>query len=236
MPKKYFNVDDVGAVCVTKRRRSRRLRLRIASDGQIHVSIPYWVPYRSALSFVSEKQQWISMHQPSTTVIAEGDIIGRHHRVVVRRSSQSSAPKARVSDSEILLTIPKDSDVAAVDAQVALAKAAQRALVKRASQLLPARVEMLAEKHGFSYRHLRFRAMKSRWGSCSSERDITLNVYLLQLDDQLIDYVILHELLHTEIAAHGQVFWRRLADYVDDLPAIRRQMRALEPRILPRQG
>ncbi len=236
MPKKYFNVDDIGAVCVTKRRRSRRLRLRIASDGQVHVSIPYWVPYRSALSFVGEKRQWIAAHQPSATVINEGDMIGKHHRVIVRRIGRNEVSRTRVSDSEILLTMPENGDVAAVDSQVALEKAAKRALVRQASRLLPVRVETLAKDHGFSYRSLRFRAMKSRWGSCSSQRDITLNVYLLQLDDRLIDYVILHELLHTEIVSHGQVFWHRLAEHVDDLPAIRRQMRQLEPRILPQRG
>ena len=236
MSKKYFDVENVGVVCVTKRRKSRRLRLRIASDGQAHVSIPYWAPYRSALAFVSEKQEWIVAHQPNRAVIADGDIIGRHHQVVLRRQDDSAPTRVRVNRQEIVITIAGDDDIASRDIQDKLAQAAKRALTRQAEQLLPARVDVLAKRHNFSYRHLRFRAMKSRWGSCSSERDITLNVYLLQLDAALIDYVILHELLHTEIPAHGAVFWHRLAEYVDGLPSIRRQMRALEPRILPKRS
>lgn len=234
MAKKSYHIDGIGTVQVTKRRRSRRLRLRISSDGAVHVSIPYWVPYRSAVSFVTEKRSWITQHQPQRQLIENGCIIGKHHDVVVKRLDGADQPRTRVTNNSIVLRLPVGADALSAQAQAELARAAKRALVKQAQQILPVRVAELSRRYDFSYQSLRFRAMKSRWGSCSSNQDITLNVFLMQLDDDLIDYVILHELLHTRIPAHGKIFWSELERYVDDLAAKRKRMKSVEPALMPR--
>jgi predicted metal-dependent hydrolase len=80
--------------------------------------------------------------------------------------------------------------------------AARRKLIQRLSEL--------AEKHGYSYNRVFIRSQKTRWGSCSSKNNISLNIKLANLPDALIDYVILHELVHTQIKNHSQDFWRKL--------------------------
>ena len=52
--------------------------------------------------------------------------------------------------------------------------------------------------------------MRSRWGSCNHKRGINLNSWLVMLPDQLSDYVILHELVHTRFPHHGPGFWEAL--------------------------
>ena len=72
---------------------------------------------------------------------------------------------------------------------------------------LTARVNFLAGLHGFTYSQLIFRSQNTRWGSCSVKNSISLNIRLVKLPDHLIDYVILHELMHTRVKNHSNQFW-----------------------------
>ncbi|MDR0982608.1 MAG: M48 family metallopeptidase [Culturomica sp.] len=80
--------------------------------------------------------------------------------------------------------------------------------IKRACrEFMPARVEALACRHGFSYGRLSFRNNVSNWGSCSWNNNISLNVKLMRMPDEVIDYVIIHELCHTVEKNHSDRFW-----------------------------
>jgi len=81
---------------------------------------------------------------------------------------------------------------------------------KCADAFLPAETIRLASEHGFSYKGLKIRKSKTRWGSCSSRQIINLSFYLMILPYHLIKYVILHELCHTIEMNHGAAFWALL--------------------------
>jgi predicted metal-dependent hydrolase len=55
----------------------------------------------------------------------------------------------------------------------------------------------------------------------------------MQLPWELIDYVILHELVHTVVMAHGPKFWDELDKYVNNLAAKRKAIRSHQPALLP---
>ncbi len=69
------------------------------------------------------------------------------------------------------------------------------------------RLDELADWNGFTYNRVFIRNQKTRWGSCSAHNNINLNVKLAMLPDNLLDYVILHELLHTRVKNHSREFW-----------------------------
>ena len=77
------------------------------------------------------------------------------------------------------------------------------------------RLKELAGRHGFRYRRASFRNQKTRWGSCSSQNNINLNIHLLMLPVHLQDYILLHELVHTEHKNHSAAFWARLDQVLD---------------------
>ncbi len=95
----------------------------------------------------------------------------------------------------------------------------------RAESLLRERLDHLARKYGFSCNKISIRNQKTRWGSCSADNNISLNEKLARLPDRLIDFVILHELVHTRVKNHGTDFWRELGKYVDDVETLRREFR-----------
>lgn len=102
----------------------------------------------------------------------------------------------------------------------------------RAEQILLDRLDELAIRHGFTYNRAAVRSQKTRWGSCSANNNISLNMKLAELPGEMMDYVILHELVHTRIKNHGKEFWGELDQLVGDAKAVRRKMRGLPAAIL----
>jgi predicted metal-dependent hydrolase len=76
------------------------------------------------------------------------------------------------------------------------------------------RLRELAQQYGFSYGKVSIRNQRTRWGSCSGNNNISLNIKLAALPPELYDYVILHELVHTRVHNHSRKFWRELDKYV----------------------
>ena len=79
-----------------------------------------------------------------------------------------------------------------------------------AKSYLPHRTMELAHELGFSYNRVTCRHQKSRWGSCNSLNNISLNIELMRLPPELRDYIIVHELTHTVHKHHQDAFWNHL--------------------------
>lgn len=79
-----------------------------------------------------------------------------------------------------------------------------------AREILCQRLDELAKTHGFSYNRVTIRNQKTRWGSCSHNNHISLNVKLVRLPESLMDYIIVHELVHTRFKNHGKQFYNEL--------------------------
>jgi predicted metal-dependent hydrolase len=226
---KAFALDERTNVTVYKRKASRSLRLTITAKGDVRVSIPYWVSYDEGVKFAKSRLHWIEAQRPDTSQLTHGQRIGKAHHLRLLPLGIVVKTSARVYDTEIIVKYPSHLTASSEEVQKAAQDASIKALRKQAEQLLPGRLSNLAEKHGFSYGHVQVKLLKSRWGSCDHERNITLNLYLMQLPWELIDYVLLHELTHTEIMRHGPDFWNAMRRVLPNLQSIRKQMRTHHP-------
>jgi len=97
--------------------------------------------------------------------------------------------------------------------------------VPEATTRLVKRAIKIAKDNGFDYNKISVRNQKTRWGSCSGRNNISLNIKLMQLPEELMDYVILHELVHTRIKNHGPQFWRELDRFVGDARELRTRLK-----------
>lgn len=87
------------------------------------------------------------------------------------------------------------------------------------------RLKQLAVQHGFTYNKVYIRNQKTRWGTCSHKNNISLNMKLVLLSEDLVDYVVLHELVHTRIHNHSKDFWVELDRYVRNSKAMASRLR-----------
>jgi len=102
-------------------------------------------------------------------------------------------------------------------------------LWKQAHILLPPRLAVLAQQHGFQHEQVRIKNNHSNWGSCSGKNNINLNFRLVTLPAHLQDYVLLHELCHTRIKNHGPQFWALLDSYTNgNARALSKELRTLK--------
>lgn len=222
-------LDDGTAVTIYKRKVSRGLRLSITPDGLIKVSIPRWAAYGAGLKFAQSRLDWIKAQHKPPAQLADGQAVGKAHRIRFEARPGAGRVATRLKGGEIIVSYPSGQTSASPAVQQAARRAATRALRQQAETLLPQRLETLARSHGFSYNKVTIKQMKSRWGSCDQHRNIVLNLYLIQLPWENIDYVILHELTHTEVLRHGPDFWQAMARVLPDAKRLRKAMHAYQP-------
>jgi predicted metal-dependent hydrolase len=102
--------------------------------------------------------------------------------------------------------------------------------MEEAGRRLTARLAKLAAEHGFAYRRVSLRRQQTRWGSCSRRNNISLNLKLAVLPADLMDYVILHELVHTRNHDHSRRFWAELDKYVGNGKALAAKLKNFDTR------
>lgn len=84
------------------------------------------------------------------------------------------------------------------------------ALRNNAQVILTQRLRNIATLHNIQFNRLTIKDVSTRWGSCSSLRNVNLSLWLLLLPSHLIDYVIAHELCHLKELNHSPAFWAEL--------------------------
>ena len=102
----------------------------------------------------------------------------------------------------------------------------------QAARRIRERALALANERGFACRRVTIRRQKTRWGSCNLKNDLSLNLKLACLPPELMDYVILHELVHTRIRGHGRDFWEELERCCPGARGLRRRLRDYLPELL----
>jgi len=94
------------------------------------------------------------------------------------------------------------------------------------------RLNFLSRKFSLPYTKISFRNQKTLWASCSHTNTISLNIQLCRLPDSLIDYVLLHELVHTRIKNHSSRFWKELSRLLINARDLDRELKSHHLKVL----
>ncbi|MEO1450744.1 MAG: SprT family zinc-dependent metalloprotease [Bacteroidota bacterium] len=200
--------------------RGRRMRISFRPNAPILViHTPDGRLSQQAEAFIHQQQSWILKHysrQQSLHTeqqqflrdveVGELSLMGKKARIQF-----IPAPSARIQRQDLNIELhlpPKHIED----------KTARRHYIKEglrfvAKQYLIPRTHQLAQKTDSLINTVRIKDHKSKWGSCSAKSNINLNWHLILLDEPLIDYVIIHELMHLREMNHSARFWNWVAAY-----------------------
>lgn len=107
----------------------------------------------------------------------------------------------------------------------------KKVLMKKAKEYLPYRLEYYAKLFGYDYSKCRLTHANTRWGSCSSNKTISLNIGLMKVPEPLRDYVILHELAHLNHMDHSKSFWAEVGSHDKNYKLHEKRLKYFSPGI-----
>lgn len=107
----------------------------------------------------------------------------------------------------------------------------KKVLMKKAKEYLPYRLEYFAKLYGYSYDKCRLTHANTRWGSCSSNRTISLNIGLMLVPEVLRDYVIIHELAHLNHMDHSKDFWAEVGEHDKNYKIHEKKLKQFSPGV-----
>jgi predicted metal-dependent hydrolase len=215
------------ALVVRRSRRAQRLSLRVFPHGVVEVVAPERAGEASIRRFVHEHADWIArtrryfqaVHAPTSfdppreiALVAAGERWTVDYRRGARHLHQRLAP----GGGQLVLDGPDDP---------CWQRQHLRAwLMDRARRVLPPWLERVSAESGLEYAGATVRRQRSRWGSCSVRRTISLNCALLFLEPALVRHLFLHELAHTRHLNHSRSFWRLLERLSPEFETRERQL------------
>ena len=215
-----------------KASRGRYLRLRVSLRGEVEVVVPRGFDTAKVPAFLKQKERWIrdaleqarvnnELFEPAVAWKLPRHIelaaLGRVWRVSAK---ETGAARVTVREQRDCLMVSGP-----VNDEQACRAALGRWLMRRAWEHLPPRLHALSLTTGLGYQRAVVRRQRTRWGSCSRRRSISLNAKLLFLAPELHDYVMVHELCHTVEMNPSQRFWEVVKRHSPDHGALDKRLR-----------
>jgi len=201
-----------GAVNIRHSQRARRIAVRIAAGGRVELVVPRGVSERRAWAFYESRAEWVHEHLARRRMAAPlQEFPPRHLHLPLldetwRLFRAGGTGRARVVETGRVLKLrgagtPED-----------FRRCLLRWLKRRALRALAPRLAEESARHGLRYSRVRVANQKSRWGSCSTQGLISLNLALLFQPERVVRYLLCHELAHTRHMDHSARFWACVAE------------------------
>lgn len=218
---------EFGEITVRRTAGARYVRIRVAPNGRLRASLPMYAPLymvKRLLKTSRDEIRDLLREHRGDQLYTPGMQIGKSHTLLL--GHPSSTTKISKDALQISIHLAPGDTVEDDATQALIREKVIEALRREAKSYLSKRLTHLAQQHGYRYDRVRFSHAGSRWGSCSTSGTISLNIALMKLPFELIEYVLVHELAHTIEMNHSQDFWRRVETADPQYAAHRRALKA----------
>ncbi|OMP29692.1 M48 family metallopeptidase [Mangrovimonas sp. DI 80] len=175
------------------------------------------IPEDLAHKLILKKATWILDKLELVSAIMDDDIVtgsriqylGRKYYVELFINNELDNIEIDFTESKFKVTLPKH-----LNEQPQLKQAFAKFFKTKAKEKIAPRVRKWSKTTGLTFNELKFRQLEKRWGSCTSNNNIIINIEAVKLPFSLIDYLIVHELTHTKVKNHSKEFWAELSKHI----------------------
>jgi predicted metal-dependent hydrolase len=215
--------------------KARSLRLQIVlDDPKIILTAPRFAMNFEITRFLKNRLPWIEKQWSKiekqtrlrpTPKHMSGDTyyyFGEPVTLIIDPSSKKR-PEIKIRDDKMKISIYKNATRS--ESVKAIKKTIEKFYKKKAEEVVHDRLEHFNEHYGFTYRRVTMRNQKSRWGSCSRDKNLNFNWRLIMAPIEVIDYVVVHEMCHLGQMNHSKNFWNLVAETIPDYKVFRKWLR-----------
>lgn len=185
----------INKIVITK---SKTIRLKILNDGSCVLYKPEKVKNEVIDNFIKSKESWILKHKNKNQLLHDKYINLIEYRCISLLNKLYNIEYTNTNKNTQLI-----GDSVLTNNKNTLLKF----MKNLANDILIKRTNDLSKLLNLSPINIVIENAKSRWGVCTSNKEIKLNFRLICLDPNLIDYVIIHELIHLREFNHSKTFW-----------------------------
>lgn len=201
------------------------MALTVSREGTLTVRAPLRFPIDRIEAFIEEKRIWVDRvtekmrlrsEEKGNHTYQDGEVFWYVGARYPLRLSERAAPSLSFSGNEFVLARRFHS------------RAKERFLAwyrREAKRVLAERVEYLARENNLHYQSIKINTAKTRWGSCSGKGNLNFSFRLVMAPLPIIDYVVVHELVHLAHKNHSRAFWNAVAVMYPDFETARRWLK-----------
>ncbi|MCL1852121.1 MAG: M48 family metallopeptidase [Peptococcaceae bacterium] len=212
------------------RSRRKTIAIRVTGKAAVEVRAPLHVAQREIDRFVASKQQWIDKHR-----------LAQERLLREKAAFQLSYESLLTVRGQVYPLTAREGNRAGFDgacfylppglSPVEIRHAVIQVYRVTAKKLLTDRAGQYAKITGLYPAAVKINGAKTRWGSCSAQNSVNFSWRLVMADDDVIDYVMVHELAHIQEHNHSNKFWAVVRGVLPDYKQRKEKLKELQRRL-----
>lgn len=186
--------------------RAKHLWLSVRQGTGLVVTVPRSYNIERLPAFLVSHRRWLMgalarycQPQPDKPVIDSIPYLGNYLKLV-QEKSESGVCQIRLEENRLIVSL--DSNAKNLISEL------EKWYRSQAEKLIREKVARLSKAMGLSFSRITIRGQRTRWASCSFQKNLSFNWKLILIPEPVIDYVIVHELCHLKEMNHGDKFWK----------------------------
>lgn len=224
-----LNIDNIEYIVDRGKRKNIYIHIK---DGKVTIKCPRYINNQEILYVINKKKNWIlnkideyKQKGKRNKEYISGEsfyLFGKEYVLDVRTVDLNNSECAKIEDDNLVVYISSNRYA---DLKSIVEKLIYELYFNIANEYFKEIVFNISKITNLYPNSIRIKKLKSSWGLCSSNKNITLNVELIKYSKDAIYYVILHEICHLKYMNHSKQFWSLVECYMTEYKNAKKELK-----------